>query len=255
VSVDVAALASLLERAERQRQPIPQLVADHPDLDVEDAYAIQRLTFERRLATGERQIGYKLGLTSRTKQLAMGVDEPLWGRLTDRLLHPEDEPLACDELIHPRVEPELALWLDEDVNGETADVDTVVAATRCVLPALEVLDSRYVDFRFALPDVVADNGSAARIVLGARSLPAGELDWRLEGVVLSIDDDVVETAAGAAVAGHPAAAVVWLARAIGSVPTGSLVLTGGLTTPALLQAGSTVRAEFTSLGSVSVRIA
>lgn len=116
----VATLADELARAEREREAIPQLVERHPDLDVATAYEIQRLGYERRLADGDRFLGYKLGLTSRAKQQAMGVSEPLWGRLTTSMLLPEDAPLGTTTLIHPRVEPELAFLIGREVDGATA---------------------------------------------------------------------------------------------------------------------------------------
>jgi 2-keto-4-pentenoate hydratase len=168
------------------------------------------------------------------------------------MLHDEEAPLVLDRLIHPRVESELAFLLGDDVDGATATTASVLAATAGVLPALEILDSRYVDFRFTLPDVIADNASAAHLVTGGALLPPGAHDWRLEGMVLRDGGEVVATAAGAAVSGHPAAAVAWLARRVGMLPAGSLVLSGGLTAPVTLAPGSVVTAEFTHLGSVTL---
>ena len=153
------------------------------------------------------------------------------------------------------MEPEIAFLLGDDVDGATASVPTVLAATEVLFPALEVLDSRYEGFRFTLPDVVADNASAARVVLGGRLLPVAALDPQLEGMVLRAGGEVVDTAAGAAVSGHPAAAVAWLARAAGHLPAGSVVLSGGLTAPVPLAPGLVVSAEYTHLGSVTLRCA
>jgi 2-oxo-3-hexenedioate decarboxylase len=255
MSVDARALADVLWQAEQERREVDQLSAAHPQLDAALAYEVQRVNHERRLAKGERQIGFKLGLTSRAKQQAMGVDAPLWGRLTADLLHAEEEPLLVGELIHPRVEPEIAFLLGREIDGATATTASVLAATEALFPALEVLDSRYRDFRFTLPDVIADNASAAGVICGGRALPADALDAQLEGMVLRVDGEVLDTAAGAAVSGHPAAAVAWLARQVGSLPAGAIVLSGGLTAPVPLVPGTVVTAQFTNLGSVSVRCA
>ncbi len=252
-TVDPAVLADLLERAERDRAPMPQLVASYPSLDIGTAYRVQRIGYERKLAGGERFLGYKLGLVSRAKQLAMGVGEPLWGHLATGLLHPEEEPLDLGRFIHPRVEPELAVLLGEDIDGVSANVASVQAAIAGVLPALEVLDSRFEDFKFTLPDVVADNGSAAAIVLGGRLLPLDVVDLQLEGVMLRRNGEVVDTAVGAAVSGHPAAAVAWLASTVGRLPAGSVVLTGGLTASLALEPGMVISAEYTRVGSVTLR--
>jgi len=253
--VDVAAVAEELAAAERERRAIGKLTERVDGLDVAAAYEVQRLGFEARLAAGDRPLGFKLGLTSRAKQEAMGVAEPLWGRLSAGMLHDEEVPLDVGALIHPRVEPEIAFLLRADVDGATASVPSVLAATEGLLPALEVLDSRFAGFRFALPDVVADNASAAKVVLGGRLLPVGALDPQLEGMVLRAGGEVAHTAAGAAISGHPAAAVAWLARAAGGLPAGSVVLSGGLTAPVPLAPGLVVSAQFTHLGSVTLRCA
>lgn len=248
-------LAERLAAAERERRAIPQLVHDHPELDVETAYEIQEALFTRRVAGGDRRIGYKLGLTSRVKQEAMGVSDPLWARLGASMLHAEEEPLRVDELIHPRAEPELVFLIGEDLQGPGVSVADALAATRGVLPGIEVLDSRYENFKFTLPDVVADNASAARVLVGGRMLPPDRLDLCLEGMVLRASGDVVATAAGAAVSGHPAAAVAWLANSCGLVEAGSLVFSGGMTAPVPLVPGGSVSAQFTNLGSVTLQAA
>jgi 2-oxo-3-hexenedioate decarboxylase len=253
--MDAAALAQRLAAAAADRRAVPMLSASTPGLDVASAYAVQRAGLDARLAAGERVVGYKLGLVSRAKQEAMGVTEPLWGWLTDAMVLAEEDPLDLAALIHPRVEPELAFLLGRDLDPSAATVPQVLAATEAVFPALEVLDSRYEEFRFTLPDVIADNASAARIVLGGRALAPGRLDLQLEGMALSRDGEVVDTAAGAAVAGHPAAAVGWLARAAGGLTAGSLILSGGLTAPVELDPGSVVTARFATLGSVTLRCA
>ena len=253
--VDVEALAERLALATSDKQPIPKLTIEEPDLDVVDAYRIQRIGIDNRVAAGETVIGYKLGLVSRAKQEAMGVAEPLWGWLTDGMCHEEEAPLDVSGLIHPRAEPELAFLLRDDVDARTATAPTVLRATAGVFPALEVLDSRYEKFQFTLPDVIADNGSAARIVLGGRLVSPMDFDVQREGMVLRCDGEVVDTAAGAAIAGNPAAVVAWLARVAGGLPAGSIVLSGGLTAPVRLAPGTVVSAEYTTLGSVSLRCA
>jgi 2-oxo-3-hexenedioate decarboxylase len=249
------ALAAHLRAAEDERREVGQLTDEHPELDAATAYEVQRIGFDRRIAEGDRPLGFKLGLTSRAKQLAMGVADPLWGRLRAGLLHDEEVPLEVGSLIHPRVEPEIAFLLGKDVDGATATTASVLAATRGVFPALEILDSRYRDFRFRLPDVIADNASAAGVVCGGRLLEPGAVDVQLEGMVLRRDGEVVDTAAGAAVSGHPAAAVAWLARRVGVLPAGSLIISGGLTAPVGLVPGATISAEFTHLGTVTLRCA
>ena len=251
--IDAEVLATRLAGAARDRAPIRMLTEGEPGLDVAQAYRIQRALIDQRVATGDGVVGYKLGLVSRAKQVAMGVDEPLWGWLTRDMLHDEEQPLPLDQLIHPRAEPEIAFLLRDAVDPENATVPSVLAATAGVFPAIEIIDSRYEDFRFTLPDVIADNGSASRILLGGRLVPVTDIDLQLEGMVLRSGGEVVHTAAGAAISGHPAAAVAWLARVAEGLPAGSIVLSGGLTAAVELSPGMVVSAEYTSLGSVTLR--
>lgn len=211
---------------------------------------------QAKLDAGEQVIGAKLGLTSKMKQQAMGVDAPLSGVVTSGMMAPFGAPIELSEFIHPRVEPEIAFVLARDV-GALATVSSVLAATESVCGAIDVLDSRYEDFRFALPDVIADNASAPRFFVGPRSVPPGDLeDLRLLGCVLRADGDVATTAAGAAVMGHPAASVAWLANQLAErdevLKAGWTIFSGDLTAPIPLSAGSSVTAAFDGLGAVEV---
>jgi 2-oxo-3-hexenedioate decarboxylase len=254
--MDVARIADELAAAERARTARPPFSDDHPDLDEASAYDAQWAGVQSRLAAGETLIGAKLGLTSRAKQVVMKVDSPLYGWVTSGMLAPYGEPIDLSTLIHPRAEPEIAFLLRRDV-PLPATVTGVLAATEAVLAAVDVLDSRYEDFRFTLPDVVADNASAGRFLLGPVALtPAEAGDLRLLGCALRLDGEVVATAAGAAVMGHPAAAVAWLANRLaargGTLKAGWLVFSGGLTEPVRLRPGCSVTAEFAGLGSIDV---
>lgn len=251
---DADGLARTLAAAAASRSPIPMLSGSEPRLDNAAAYRVQRALVHLRVQAGARVIGAKLGLVSRAKQEAMGVAEPVWGRLTDEMVHEEDAPLALSELIHPRAEPEIAFLLGAEVSAD-ATAPAVLAATAGVFAAIEVLDSRYQDFRFTAADVIADNTSAARIVLGGRLVSAERLDLQFEGMVLRVDGEVADTATGAAISGSPAAAVAWLARQAGGLPAGSIVLSGGLTAAVPLRPSSVVIAEFANLGRVCLRCA
>ncbi len=249
-------LAAKLVAAERERSAIAPFTDTQPDLDLATAYAAQKAFVQTKLDAGEHIIGAKLGLTSKVKQQAMGVDAPLAGVVTSGMLAPFGEPIELSDFIHPRVEPEIAFVLARDVEAP-ATVATVLAATEAVFGAIDVLDSRYEDFRFTLPDVVADNASAARFLIGpCAAAPRDVVDLRLLGCVLRDDGDVVATAAGAAVMGHPAASVAWLANQLAErgevLKAGWTVFSGGLTAPIPLRAGSSVTAEFDGLGAVEV---
>lgn len=251
--VDATAIAAALSAAARDKKPITPFT-DQIDLDLETAYAAQWMLVEERVSGGERVIGAKLGLTSRAKQQSMGVHEPLHGWLLSGMLL--DGALRRDDYIHPRAEPEIAFLLGRELAGP-ASVTSVLSATEAVFAAVEILDSRYESFRFLLPDVVADNASAAGVVLGPVSRrPYDVVDLRLLGCVLRVQGGVVATAAGAAVLGHPAAAVAWLANRLAlsgrAIPPGSIVLSGGLTEAVPVERGTVVTAEFDGLGTVEV---
>jgi 2-oxo-3-hexenedioate decarboxylase len=249
-------IADDLIAAERERKGIAQFSDNHPDIDVETAYQAQRAFVQSKLDAGERFVGYKLGLTSRNKQQAMGLDAPLYGRVTSGMLSAHGDPVRLDRFIHPRVESEIAFLLARDVEAP-ATVTSVLAATEVVFGAVDVLDSRYESFQFTLSDVVSDNASAGAFYLGpvARRLDQLE-DLRLLGCVVRVDGDVAMTAAGAAVMGHPAASVAWLADQLAKegegLRAGQLVFSGGVTAPVPVVAGGSVTFEFDGLGVIEV---
>jgi 2-oxo-3-hexenedioate decarboxylase len=254
--IDAARIATDLATAERERKQRSPFTDEHPGLDVDLAYDAQWLGVQAKLDAGQSLVGAKLGLTSRVKQEAMNVDAPLYGWVTDGMLLAQGEPVDLGRFIHPRAEPEIAFLLGRDVSTP-ATVTSVLAATEAVLAAVDVLDSRYEDFRFTLPDVVADNASAGAFLLGPAAVPPAELvDLPLVGCVLRVDGEVVATAAGAATMGHPAAAVAWLANRLATrgqaLSAGMLVFSGGLTEPVPLVAGGSVTVELDGLGAVEL---
>jgi len=254
--VDASRIARELAAAERERRHRQPFTDEFPELDLETAYAAQWAGVQARLEAGERLVGAKLGLTSRAKQQVMKVAAPLYGFVTSGMLAPYGEPLLLDRFIHPRVEPEIAFLLGRDVRAP-ASVTSVLAATEAVFAAVDVLDSRYENFRFTLPDVVADNASAGAFILGPRAVSPIELpDLHLLGCVLRVDGEVVATAAGAAVLGHPAASVAWLANQLGArkqhLEAGWLIFSGGLTEPVRLAPGMAVSTEIAGLGAIEV---
>jgi 2-oxo-3-hexenedioate decarboxylase len=249
-------IATALLAAERDRTAIERFSERHHDLDLPAAYRAQQAFVQAKLDAGESLVGYKLGLTSRNKQQAMGVDAPLYGRVTSGMLATHGEPVRLDHFIQPRVESEIAFLLARDL-VPPATVTSVLAATDVVFGAVDVLDSRYVDFRFTLEDVVADNASAGAFYLGPIARRLDELpDLRLIGCVVRVDGEVAMTAAGAAVMGHPAASVAWLANQLAAegevVRAGQLVFSGGVTAPVPVVAGGSVTFEFDALGAIEV---
>jgi 2-oxo-3-hexenedioate decarboxylase len=207
-----------------------------------------------RRQRGETLIGLKLGLTSRAKQERMGITSPLLAWLTDAMVLPAGTPVP--ELIHPRAEPELVFVLGRRLAGPGVTAATALAAVDRVYGGIEIIDSRYTDYRFTLPDAVADNGSSAYFGLGPVGLPPAAVDLSLEAALLEVDGQIVDTATGAAVQGHPAEALALAANALGArglaLEPGWLVLTGGMTDAVPLRRGSRVAAHFSHLGSVTL---
>ncbi|UGQ11836.1 fumarylacetoacetate hydrolase family protein [Yinghuangia sp. ASG 101] len=227
-----------------------------PELDLDTAYLVQDTLLGRKTGAGERVVGAKLGLTSHAKQQRMGIDSPLTGWLTDAMRLPAGEPVALDRMIHPRVEPEIVFTMGERLSGPDVTPERALGAVASVHAGFEVIDSRYRDFSFALPDVVADNASSCRFVVSPVSLPADALDLAAETCRLSVDGETVATATGAAVQGHPAAALALAANSLArrglAIEAGWTVLTGGLTDAVFLGPGVTVTAEFGALGTLAL---
>jgi 2-oxo-3-hexenedioate decarboxylase len=248
---DVSELAARLAKAVADRAPIPPLSDELPGLDAATGYAVQAIA---RQQAGQLA-GWKLGVTSRAKQAQVGVHEPVRGFLASTNALDLGEPLITGELIQPRAEPEIAFIMGRGLSGPAVTAADVLAATSGIATGIEILDSRYLDYRFTLPDVIADNTSAGRFVIGAPVPPAG-IDLRLVGVVLERNGEVVATAAGAAALGHPAAAVAWLVRSLAAegegLLAGQVVISGGLTAAIGVQAGDVIVASVDRLGVVEL---
>jgi 2-oxo-3-hexenedioate decarboxylase len=254
---DIEALAAHLESAELEARDVTKITDDFPAMDWADAYDIQDEIRRRKEARGHKTVGLKAGLTSFAKMKQMGVDSPCFGFVSDYMARPDGGDIKVSELIHPKVEAEICIVTKAALRGPGCHVGAVLAAIDFVLPAVEVIDSRYRDFKFDLKSVIADNTSASRFVIGARSRNVEELDLRTLGVVLEKNGQIVSMAAGAAVLGHPAAAVAMMANHLGArgqeIPAGTFIMTGGVTEAIAVQAGDSVNVRFQDLGSVSMR--
>lgn len=255
--MDHVVIAAELLAAEKNRRPIPPLTETYPNLTSEDAYRIQLAGVQSKLDGGRKVIGKKIGLTSRSMQQLLGVNEPDYGHLLDDMLIPEGEPCRRDELILPRVEGELAFVLKNALRGPGVTIADVYRSCAGVMPAFEIVDSRIKDWKIKLADTIADNASSARLILGSRMVPVETLDLRLIGMVLEKNGQVVSTGAGAAVWGNPAAAVAWLANKLAefdiALEAGEIILSGAVTAAENAEAGDVFNVSFYGLGSLSVR--
>ena len=234
-------LADELWEADRAAKPVSPLTERHSELVLEDAYAIQTINIDRRVAAGQRVIGRKVGLTSRPMQEMLGVDEPDFGVLTDEMIVEDGDLIRLERLVQPRVEAELAFVMATDLAGPGVTTARALAAIEGALPAVEIVDSRVADWKIKLVDTVADNASSGLLVLGGRMRPVAELDLRLLGVAVSRHGQLIDTGAGAAALGNPARCVAWLANKLGGfgagLRAGDVVLPGAVHRMVAVRAG------------------
>lgn len=219
------------------------------------AYDVQRDVVARRLGRGERQVGVKMGFTSIAKQQQMGLSDVIIGRLTDAMAIADGGATPRARYIHPRAEPEIAFRLGASVHG-TIDRDEAIAAIDGIAAAIEVIDSRFANFRFSLPTVIADNASSAGFVVGDWRPPAAEFpDLTDLSIDLAVDGTVVETGSSAAILGDPLLSLIAAARLAGEqgaeLPAGSIVLAGGATAAVAVDGGETVSVDVATLGGAS----
>ncbi len=243
--------------AEKERVQIAALTAEYPEMTIEDAYHIQLETVARKISAGEKVIGMKIGLTSKGMQNLLGVMEPDYGHLTDKMLLLEGQPCPADELLQPKVEGELAFCLKRALRGPGVTIADVYNATDWVVPAIEIVDSRIKDWKITLKDTIADNGSSARLVVGSGMTPIGKIDMRLVGMTLEKNGELVNSGTGAEVWGNPAAAVAWLANKLSEfgigLEEGNIVLAGALTAAQPAKSGDSFTVSFYGMGSVTVK--
>lgn len=249
-------LAARLFDAERDREPCDALTATHPETTIDDAYAIQGINLDRKIAAGARLVGRKIGLTSRAVQEWLGVDEPDFGGLLSSMAVPNGGEVAASRLLQPRVEGELVFVLKRDLRGPGITPHEVIGAIDFVLPSIEIIDSRVKDWKFRIQDTIADNASSGLFVTGSRPASLGSIDTRYIGLTLRKNGRAVSTGAGAACLGDPIAAVVWLANRLGSLDTtleaGQVILSGALGPVVPVIAGDTVTVDIGRLGTTTV---
>ena len=253
----IAELAQELYNADLGRNPIQAITERYPDISYEEAYKVQLIGMKLRLADGHVIVGKKIGLTSKAMQNALGVFEPDYGYITDKMMAFEGEPISMASLILPKIEPEIAFILKSDLSGPGVTVADVLQATAGVMPAIEIIDSRVKDWKIKIQDTIADGASIGRIIVSGALVPVDNLDMRYMGLVLEKNGEVVTTAAGAAVLGHPANAVVWLANKLAqygiSLKAGEIIMSGSFTAACPVTAGDNLRATFDGLGTVAAR--
>jgi 2-keto-4-pentenoate hydratase len=253
---DKQRMAELLATAENTQTPIDPLTADFPGMSAEDAYAVQLLNVERRVAAGERLRGHKIGLTARAMQKKFNVDVPDYGHLFEEMFLYEQAVVLIDELISPMVEVEPAFILGRPLRGPGVNIADVIRATDCLVASIEIIDSRIKNWNIRLADTVADNGSSARVVLAGNPVRLTDLDPRQLGAALYVNGQLVESGSSSAILGNPITAVAWLANAVGAhgvtLEEGHVVLPGTCIPAVSIKAGDVVRGSFSILGDVEL---
>lgn len=253
----IAELGDRLYGALNARETIAPLTDSYPDMSIDDAYHVQQRLVQRRLDAGETVVGKKIGVTSKAVMDMLGVYQPDFGYLLSGMVYGEGESIAVNTLIQPKAEGEIAFVLKKDLLGPGITNAMVLAATECVMPCFEIVDSRIRDWKIRIQDTVADNASCGVFVLGDRAVSARAVDLSTCGMVLEKNGEVIGTGAGAAALGSPVNAVAWLANTLGrlGIPlkAGEVVLSGALAAMAPVKAGDNFRLSLGGIGACSVR--
>ena len=247
---DLAAIANIVDDAARYANAIPQLSETGCNLTLEEAYDVQQLSISRRQTRGEHLVGVKMGFTSRAKMQQMGISEMIWGRLTNAMRVEDGGEIYVANYVHPRIEPEIAFLMKDRLAGPVSGVEAL-NAVEAVAPAIEIIDSRYENFKFNLPDVVADNSSSSSFVVGGWNPPETNIDNL--GVLLEINGQPVQIGSSAAILGHPLRALAAASRLVAEadlvLEPGWIVMAGGATAAHALRAGDSVRNSVQGLGA------
>jgi 2-oxo-hept-3-ene-1,7-dioate hydratase len=261
----IADTAERLDTAESTRAQIRMLSLDYPGMTMDDAYAVQSAWMSRKFADGRRQIGWKIGLTSKAMQYALNIDIPDSGVLLDDMTFDDGATIPPDRFIQPRIEAEIAFILKAPLGGAEVSMFDVLAATDYVVPALEILDTRILRVdpetqkTRSVFDTIADNAANAGIVTGARAVKPDQVDMRWMGAIVSRNAEVEETGLGAGVLNHPARGIVWLARRLHSygqtLEAGQIILAGSFIRPIEARRGDTIVGDYGPFGTVSCHLA
>lgn len=253
----ILSIAAELEQAERDRTLVPRITARYPDATIDDAYAIQGVWRDRRLAAGHRILGRKIGLTSKAMQQATGITEPDYGVMFDDTVYETGARLEYDAFTNVRIEVELAFVLNAPLEGPGCTIFDVLRATEYVTPALEVLNSHIELEGRTIIDTIADNAAYGAMVLGGLPVKPDDLDLRWVSALLYRNESIEESGVAAAVLGHPATGVAWLANKFAQhghrLEAGEIILAGSFTRPMWVERGDAVFCDYGRLGNITCR--
>ena len=253
----ITAIADELADADRTRTTVPLLTARNPGMTVEDAYAVQREWADRGIADGRRLVGRKIGLTSKVMQVATGITEPDYGVIFDDMVVESGASVEFDRFSNVRIEVELAFVLRERLEGPDVTLFDVLDATAYVVPALEILNSHIVLEGRTIVDTISDNAAMGAMVIGGTPVKPDAVDLRWVSALLSRNQVIEESGVAAAVLGHPAMGVAWLANKLAqhgqALEADEIILAGSFTRPMWVERGDTVHADYRELGTVTCR--
>ncbi|GAA1819660.1 2-oxo-hept-4-ene-1,7-dioate hydratase [Agromyces neolithicus] len=253
----ISAIAEELATAERDRTTVPLLTARNPGMTVDDAYAVQKRWADSRREAGARLVGRKIGLTSKVMQVATGITEPDYGVIFDDMVLESGASVEFDRFSNVRIEVELAFVLSKPLEGPHVTVFDVLDATAYVVPALEILNSHIELQGRTIVDTISDNAAMGAMVVGGRPVKVDEVDLRWVSALLYRNQTIEESGVAAAVLGHPAMGVAWLANKLAqhgqSLGEGEMILAGSFTRPMWVERGDTVHADYAQLGAVTCR--
>ena len=254
----IMACGDELFEAMLQRHTLRPFTERFSDISIEDAYHISLRMVERRVEAGEKIIGKKIGVTSKAVQNMLNVHQPDFGYLTDKMAYNQGEEMSISErLIQPRAEGEIAFILKKDLMGPGVTNADVLAATECVMPCFEIVDSRIENWQIKIQDTVADNASCGLFVLGDSAVDPRKVDLATCGMVVEKNGAILSTGAGAAALGSPVNCVAWLANTLGSfgigLKAGEVILSGSLVPLEPVQAGDFMSVSIGGIGRASVR--
>jgi 2-oxo-hept-3-ene-1,7-dioate hydratase len=257
---EIDTAANLLYDAEKARIQIPALTLTY-DMDMDDAYAVQKRWVDRKIAEGATVLGYKIGLTSRAMQSAMNIDTPDYGVLLDDMAYANGASITASDFTDPRLEVELAFVLRKPLSGDDVTVEQVLDATDYVVPALELIAARSLrtdpetGYTRKVFDTIADNAGNAGVIVSENRFAPQDIDLRWSGALLYLNGVIEETGLAAGVLDHPAHGIAWICKrfaphGIGLEP-GQLLLSGSFTRPIIVGAGDEIRADYGPLGEIT----
>jgi len=253
----IRAIADELAEAERTRGVVPRITARHPEATIDDSYAIQGVWRDTQIAAGRRLVGRKIGLTSRAMQAATGITEPDYGVMFDDTVYRSGDEIPVEHFSNVRIEVELAFVLKTPLAGPDCTLDDALAAIDYAVPALEVLNSHIELEGRTIVDTISDNAAMGAMVVGATHVRPDDVDLPWVGALLHRNGTIEESGVAAAVLGHPALGVAWLANKLAQhgdrLEAGNLVLAGSFTRPMWVHPGDAVLADYRDLGTITCR--